>query len=203
MLMGMFRIVCMCLALCAMAQTSVAQMKTDAFGQKVSKLDDKQVSKARDLRIPNYGAGFDIDKSISILTKIVEGKPSYYRAWYNLGLAYNANNNRDKSSQAFNKAIGIQEAASDIKDGSIYNTFGWVLLNNREYENAEKILLKGLEFKNQNTKKTNSALFYNLGRLYFEMRVYPQSMKYLSASADTYGNPAAIELKEIVRRIGR
>lgn len=177
------------------------QEMIDNFGQAVSRELDDQTTYARELRIKNYGREDNIDKSIVILNEIVNKKPDYYRAWYNLGLAYYSKHpdNPENSITALNMAINIQNKRIVRPDKSIFNTIGYIYLNSRRYDEAEKYLNIGLNIDDSN-KWTDSALLYNLGRLYFEKIQYDKSLEYLNRAIDEFGNPAAIELKAVVEK---
>ena len=118
----------------------------------------------------------------------------------NLALSYlkKDSENTKPALVAFQKAAEIEAADPNILDGSLYNSYGWALLNARQYEEAEKNLLTGLALGDSNTDWTNSAFNYNLGRLYFEQGNFPQANNYLTVAVTKYGNPAAVDLKAVL-----
>ncbi|MFZ1815286.1 MAG: tetratricopeptide repeat protein [Rhizobiaceae bacterium] len=183
------------LLLAAFPGNSIAgQVRT--FGQMIDKNLNDQVSRARLLRLGVEGQPLDVDQSIEILTSVTNSNPGFYRAQYNLGLAL-LKKHPDQPEHflpALEKAAEIETTDSNIKDGSIYNTLGWSLLTNLKYDEAETYLRKGLDYAASNSDWTNSALNFNMGRLYFETQRYDKAKKFLSVAADSYGNPTAIEM---------
>jgi tetratricopeptide (TPR) repeat protein len=179
---------------------ATGEILIDSTGQEVDRALDAEVSRARELRMENLGEEFDVDESIEILQRITEQNPNYYRAWYNLALSYLKRNPDDSKLylDAFDRAAKIQESDPDIKDGSLYNSYGWALLNAQQYVDAEEKLKRGLALEETNTSWTNSALHYNLGRLYFERGDYDRSARFLDVAIKEFGNPAAIELRAVL-----
>jgi tetratricopeptide (TPR) repeat protein len=175
----------------------------DSTGQEVDSDLDARVTEARSFRLK--GPNLDLDKSIALLEEITREKADYYRAWYNLALAYLQKDpeNFEPIQKAFQTAADIQAKDPNIVDGSLYNSFGWALLNEGQYAAAEENLMLGLKLADTNSEWTNSALNYNLGRLYFEQGDIPSAEKYLGTAADRYKNGMAIELKSIIDKTKR
>ena len=190
-------LVLICTATPAFAETII-----DDFGQEVEKALHDRVSLARELRMENFGAAYDLDRSIELLEEITAAEPDYYRAWFNLALAHFKKDpeNREAYLSAFKEADRIQTANEHIVDGSLYNTIGWILLNDRQYEESEEYLRKGLALQESNSEWTNAALLYNMGRLHFERLQYDQAEAFLDRAIDDYKNPQAIELKAILEK---
>jgi Tfp pilus assembly protein PilF len=197
--LGARRIAFALTALFLAGATARAEMIVDSAGQTIDSALDEQVSEARELRMEKL-TGFDVDKSIAMLEAITRDNPNYFRAWYNLALSYLKRDSEDTKPalEAFQKAADIQAADPAIHDGSLYNSYGWTLLNAREYDAAEKNLLRGVELQDANSEWTNSALNYNLGRLYFERGDFVRAEDFLTVAITRYGNPAAVDLKAIL-----
>jgi Tfp pilus assembly protein PilF len=192
------------LALAVAIGAASAEIVVDSAGQKIDSALNEQVSRARELRMEQI-PGFDIDESIAILEGITRDNPTYFRAWYNLALSYltKDGDDIDRALGAFQKAAEIEAADPDVRDGSLYNSYGWALLNARRYEEAEKALLAGMALSDSNSSWTNSALNYNLGRLYFEQGNFALAEKYLDVAVTTYGNPAAVDLRSVLDKATR
>ena len=184
------------------SQFSEAQeMFVDKFNQSIPLPEHENVTKARELRLENFGEAYDLDRSISILEDVVEKEKNYYRAWFNLALAFDRKNyDAAKVNEAYLTAIDIAQK-ENIKDGTIYNSAGWANLRRRNYKVAEEFFNTGLEFEQINSDWTNSAIQYNLGRLYFETRDYQKAKLHLTVSLSEYGNPLAENLIELIQDI--
>jgi tetratricopeptide (TPR) repeat protein len=181
--------------------TALGGQIVDSVGQSVDPAVDQQVSDARLLRMPNMPDQYDPKRSVEMLQQIVAQHPDYYRARYNLALSQLEldPDHPDVYLPTFDQAVKIQLANPSIKDGSIFNTVGWLRLNMRDYDQAQDLFGHALTLAPNNTVWTNSATNYNLGRLYFERSDYTNSLKYLDVAADTYHNPAAISLRQVVK----
>lgn len=176
-----------------------AELIKDSFNQMIDASLDAQVSLAREMRSPNISDKYNPEESVTLLQQIVEDAPGYYRGAYNLALSlYELDPEKpDAYLPSFQKAIEIEQSNPDVVDGSIYNTLGWIELNEQKLDSAESNLLKSYEYGDANMAWTQSAVSYNLGRLYFEKNEYDLALDYL-ANAVEAGNPAAITLKEII-----
>ncbi|MGH6925650.1 MAG: hypothetical protein ACRED5_18130 [Propylenella sp.] len=199
-LLGVGRIVALAILIAAFTPGTVVggELIKDSTGQEVDSELDARLTNARSFRLK--GPNFDLDKSIVLLEEITREKADYYRAWYNLALAYLQKDPEDFEpiQKAFQTAADIQAKDPNIVDGSLYNSFGWALLNEGQYAAAEENLMLGLKLAETNSDWTNSALNYNLGRLYFEQGNIPSAEEYLGTAADRYKNGMAIELKAII-----
>ena len=183
------------------SNVAVSETVRDSFNQQVPEKLDGLVSKAREMRIKNFGAAYDIEKSIEILENVVKEKPDYYRAFFNLALSYSKQNGEDigRINSTFDKAIAISSnPANNIVDGSIYNSAGYINLQSRNYKMSENYLLNCLKFESTNSGWTNAAVYYNLGRLNYELGNYSKSKKYLDIAHSKYHNPIAENLLRVV-----
>jgi tetratricopeptide (TPR) repeat protein len=179
-----------------------AETVKDSFGQNIESNLDQSVTRARLMRFKGE-ADYDLDKSISILSEITKEQPEYYRAWFNYALALYSKDGKVtvRVEKAFETAIEIR-AKYKILDGSIFNSVGWAYLNQQNYNRAEKFLLEGVKLEAINKKSTNGALFYNLGKLYFEIGELAKATPYLS-KALAYNNTSAKDLLEIISKVER
>lgn len=176
-----------------------AGMVVDKFGQKVLDSFSDKIVQAKELRLP-YSAKYNPKMSISMLTKMIKIKPDYYRGYYNLGLAYVEIHEYKKSKESFDKALEIREK-ENIKDTTIFNAAGWCRLKAQDYKNAEILLKKGVELKKMNPKSVNSALFTNLGLLYFYTQRFDKALKYLKIAKDAYGSESAQNTIKLIKNL--
>ena len=144
---------------------SSAALAADKFGQDVPAGLEQLVDQARQQRLP-YSNVYDPKTSAATLERVIAQKADYYRALFNLGLAYHELKEYQKSVETFDAALRIREAQS-IDDATILNTAGWVALKNGDFGRAEALLKEAeTETKGDGTF-TEQAVLSNLGELYF------------------------------------
>ncbi|RZA06397.1 MAG: tetratricopeptide repeat protein [Moraxellaceae bacterium] len=113
--------------------------------------DAKAVDTAKNLRLAQR-----FNESIELLLPIAKREPDYYRAMYQLALAC-AERAQSASKQPkdienadkwFRMAIAqkeqLQAAGKPLDEYTIYNSYGWFLIENGRFKEAEASLLKGL-----------------------------------------------------------
>lgn len=113
--------------------------------------DAKAVDNAKNLRLAQR-----FNESIELLLPIAKREPEYYRAMYQLALAC-AERAQSTSKQPkdienadkwFRMAIAqkeqLQAAGKPLDEYTIYNSYGWFLIENGRFKDAETSLLKGL-----------------------------------------------------------
>jgi len=181
-----------------LAKELLPDMVVDKFGQKVPFYFKNKIEKARKLRrlIKDEDK---IKASIIILNEMIEEKMDYYRGYYNLALAYSAMGDYEKTKNNFDKAIEIREEHG-ISDATVFNSSGWTSLNVQDYARAEKMFKKGASLTKINSRRSNRALFNNLGKLYFYTQKFDESEKYLK-KAIQYGSRYAEKTLEIIKKI--
>ena len=185
-------------ALCALLLASSVSLSAeimDSFGQTVDSQLDQTVSRARKMRLPQYKSLYDINKSIEILKRVTSKKDDYFRAWFNLGLAYWQASTKEKSFfgesiDAFDRAIRIRDKEA-IQDITIFNSAGWVSLSAGDYKQAEIYLIRGLKDIELGTEYTKEAIYTNLGRLYFYTQRFDLAEEYSSKAVEEFGNTDA------------
>ena len=84
------------------------------------------------------------------LQELVRKRPDSYSAYYNLGLAYEDNNQTDQAISALTKALAIRNS-QNIQETTIYNSLGWAYLTYGQYEQAEKYLLMAANAETKNS----------------------------------------------------
>ena len=144
------------------------------------------------------------DQAIESLQQIIKDQPDYYRAHFNLALAFVNQERYDESIQAFTKALEIKNS-NKIADVTIYNSLGWTYLHAGDLEKAEEFLLlavKNVEFLTDSSKK---RVFNNIGWLYMYSGDYNAAEKYLKKAKDEYGSSLAVKnlalLEELLKKV--
>lgn len=179
-----------------MATASVA---ADKFKQDVPPGFEKKIIEAKEYRLP-YNEKYDPEKSVKILKDLLKVKPDYYRAHYNLGLAYSELNDYQNAKESFEKAFEMREKES-IPDVTIFNAAGWASMKAGDYKRAEELFMKGIELKKDNTFRSNRALYNNLGLLYFNTQRFNEAKRYLEVARDEYGSRSAANTLQIIKEL--
>ncbi len=181
---------------------SLAQ-SLDPFGQLIDPATNAAVDKAKTLRLP-YGktpdaAKRDAQKAVAMLEPIIAAKPDYYRALFNLGLAYDEAGNYAKANAAFERAFAVRDKLK-IQDISLLNSAGWVSMKNGDYATAEKRLQSALANITQGTPPTQASLYNNLGQLYYDTQRFDEAGKYLTIAKDRFNSKAAAETLDLIAK---
>lgn len=143
-------------------------------------------------------------ESVRLLREVVQARPDYYLAQYNLGIALADGRDYAGAIQAFDRAVAIKEARS-IPDASVYNSAGWANLLARDYRKAEALLRKADTNRAQLSEESAKRLDNNLGLLYLYKGDLGASARYLQA-AEAQGSALAkenLKLLEGVRAVQR
>ncbi len=113
--------------------------------------DALAVDKAKTLRLERK-----YDDSINLLLPLVKREPEYYRAMYQLALAcaeraqsaFKQPKDIENADKWFRMAIAEKErlraAGKPLNEYTIYNSYGWFLMEVGRFKDAEASLLKGL-----------------------------------------------------------
>ncbi|MCI5207494.1 MAG: tetratricopeptide repeat protein [Candidatus Electrothrix sp. ATG2] len=189
-----------CLFLSLMFTTNLcaqgSSLIQDKFGQTIPAHFQKKIEEAKQYRLP-YNNNYNPARSVKIIKELLTSESNYYRGYYNLGFAYSELKDYKKSISSFRKALEIRKKKK-IEDVTIFNSFGWVLMNNSNYKEAENFFKQGLELKEKNSIALNRALYNNLGLLYFYTQKFKEAEKYLKVAIDEYGSDTAADtLKKI------
>ena len=175
-------------------------LAADKYGQAVNPALETAVSVARKKRLPYLKESYDPEASVRQLERIVRRAPNYFRAWFNLGLAYHQTGNYPKSRSAFNKAIQIRNRLK-LKDSSVVNSAGWVAMKNGDFARAKKLLhLAEKETKGQRNF-TAGAVISNLGELYYLLQDFDRAQRYLSRAKSEYNNENAAYYLSRIKRV--
>jgi len=133
------------------------------------------------------------DLAIRRLRTLAEQQPSYYLAWYNLGLAQAAADDPELAAEAFQRALTLKEDLN-IPDSSIYNTVGWNNYLRGDYLSAKPLLEKAVAQEDLSQISRQKAL-NNLGSVLLRLQEYEEAEKYFKEAADTGSSRAEINLK--------
>ncbi len=178
-------------------------LAVDKFGQNISAEIEKKVLESRELRIPTKKtkkqAQADARRAIRMLEDVVKGQPTYYRAWFNLALAQNLAGDYDKARESFDKAIEIRESEK-IEDITIFNTAGWAALNAGDYDKAESYLSRALSGIETGSRYTQSAIYHNLGKVYFLTNRRDRAEEYLRKSIDIQPSQESQVILDIISK---
>ncbi|GGY79721.1 hypothetical protein GCM10011613_25830 [Cellvibrio zantedeschiae] len=144
---------CACAVLLLLTQLLFAELAfaDDPIQPQYKGADAKAVDTAKTLRLAQR-----YNESIELLLPITKREPEYYRAMYQLALAC-AERAQSLSKQPkdienadkwFRMAIAqkeqLQAAGKPLDEYTIYNSYGWFLIENGRFKDAEASLLKGL-----------------------------------------------------------
>lgn len=163
---------------------SGALFAADKFGQDVPNELDALVDRARQQRLP-YLDAYDPESSIEALEQAVATKPDYYRAWFNLGLAYFEGDRYEESAKSFDRALDVRKELG-IRDNTILNTAGWAAMKSGDYARAEALLKLAETATAGDGTFTEKAVVANLGELYFLTQEFPEAKIYLERYRDEF-----------------
>jgi tetratricopeptide (TPR) repeat protein len=82
--------------------------------------------------------------AVPALETVVKRSPTFFMAWYNLALASSAAGDRVKAEEAYKRAIAL-EPSQPVRDPSVYNSYGHLLLQQGRKPEARAALEKALE----------------------------------------------------------
>jgi len=137
-----------CILLMFLAQICFAD---DPIQPQYKGADATAVDNAKNLRLAQR-----YNESIDLLLPIVKREPAYYRAMYQLALACAERaqsaskqpNDIENADKWFRLAIAEKErlnaAGTPLNEYTIYNSYGWFLMETGHFKEAEMSLLKGL-----------------------------------------------------------
>lgn len=118
-----------------------------------SSLRITQPTKQKDLSsdiLAKYKRGRILRKSnsyasaIKYLKQVVDKKPKFYRAWFNLALAYEGLGESEKAETAFKTTLKLKK-----NDAKIYNAYGMFLFKQQRYDEAAEQFKKEKRLKNK------------------------------------------------------
>jgi Tfp pilus assembly protein PilF len=145
--------------------------------------DAQAVDNAKSLRLAHR-----YDDSIDLLLPIVKREPKYYRAMYQLALACAeraqspARQPKDveNADKWFKLAIAEKErlaaAGTPLDEYTIYNSYGWFLIENGRFMDAEASLLKGVnELDKLPSVQSRQRVLNNLSLVYKQQRRFAEA----------------------------
>lgn len=153
--------------------------------KKVDLAKEKQVDRAT------------LKQAESLLSDVLKQKPDYYRALYNLALAYESESEYEKAIKTFKEAEAVRYA-ENIPDNSILTSLGWAYLLAGNFDIAEGYLKKAYATRGDNTATINERTLYDLGYLYLRKRQPEEARKYLKEAIDTFQSVDAANLLKLV-----
>jgi tetratricopeptide (TPR) repeat protein len=173
----------------------------DQFGQDVPPDFNKKIDEIKEYRLPyQNNTKYNPRKAIDLANELLKTKPDYYRAYYNLGLAYSELNDYENASKNFDKAFEIREKYK-IPDVTIFNSAGWVSMKFGDYKKAEDLFKRGIALEDKNKESSNRSLYNNLGLLYFNTQRFDEAKKYLTVARDKYKSDSAANTLKIIEEI--
>jgi Tfp pilus assembly protein PilF len=137
--------------------------------------------------------GKDLDAAEAELTAVLQERPDYYRALYNLGLIYQAQGKTDQALQTLEKAHMVRDRLH-ISDNSILNSLGWVYMNAGKLDEAERCFLEALGYERENKPDSNERLLNNLAYLYLQKGDTTKARTYLQRSINEYHSAGALKV---------
>lgn len=158
-------------------------MADDPIQPQFKGADAQAVDSAKSLRLAQR-----YDDSINLLLPIAKREPQYYRAMYQLALAC-AERAQSPSRQPkdienadkwFTLAIAEKErlavAGTPLDEYTIYNSYGWFLIENGRMKDAEKSLLKGVnELDKLPSVQSRQRVLNNLSLVYKQQRRFAEA----------------------------
>jgi tetratricopeptide (TPR) repeat protein len=130
------------------------------------------------------------------LTLLTQQNPQYYRAIYNLGLAY-ADMGQTKEAIAKLLEAEILKNSLNIQDPTLDNSLGWAYFLDRQYDNADIYFSRALNSSDKLTKNSQARLYNNYGQLKIYKKNYPEAKKYLQLSTDNGNSLAKKTLEQL------
>ena len=73
--------------------------------------------------------------AIAQLKELVRAKPGFYLGWFNLALAQDEQGDVAAATAAYERAIEL-ESKGEVRDASLYNTYGYFLFKHSRYAEA-------------------------------------------------------------------
>ncbi|GDY27486.1 hypothetical protein AHAT_33760 [Agarivorans sp. Toyoura001] len=145
-----------------------------------------------------YNEG-DFEEASAIYLNLIADNPSYYKAYYNLGVTLAGKGELSRAEEYLHQAKKISRDLN-IDDAKVYNALGWVKFKQLEYEEAEENFKYGLNISS-NDEQLLKRLYSNLGALYYVLGDLPTAKKYLSIAVNDYKSDGSKDLLEEVNEL--
>jgi formylglycine-generating enzyme required for sulfatase activity len=159
-----------------MAQFSVCDTALCQYDKYQPEIPVEYVERMKDGREARLEG--DLNTSIQLLEYLLQERPDYYLAHYNLALSLALQKKYDKAIKSFENAMRVREKKG-INEATIFNSFGWTYFLNGNYEMAKKLLLEGIENQANLSIQSKGILFNNLGLVYMAEGEIQLSKKWL------------------------
>ena len=75
---------------------------------------------------------------------MVQQQADFYLGWFNLALAYEERGEVANAKAAYKRAVEL-ESKGQLRDASLYNTYGYFLFKNKQYKEAAASLRTALK----------------------------------------------------------
>lgn len=144
----------------------------------------------------------DLDNARKLLEQLTLQYPDYYRAVYNLGLAYADAGEPKKAVETLLKADALRKRLA-IDDPTLDNSIGWAYLLDWQYAKAEEYFARSLKNVNQLPKSSQARLYNNYAQLKIYQNNYPDAQKYLKLSTAKGSAVAEQTLKQLSPQLAK
>lgn len=156
-------------------------------GTVMPKMRELEKTIARGDRHRKRGESFSAEYEYGNATKVDEEN---VRANFGLGLTYLQRGATDKAQDIFERLIKI-EAAYETEHKHLFNEFGINLRKNKMVSQAMEYYNKAMELS-----QTDENLFYNVARVYFELKDYAKTHEMLVKALEI--NPDMEEAQKFI-----
>jgi tetratricopeptide (TPR) repeat protein len=154
-----------------------------------------QIDRGRALRMEGK-----VDQSIETLKDATAKDSSNFRAQYNLALGLAGTDQKVAADSAFLKAIEAGEAQG-MPDPTIYNSYGWFLMQQGKYSAAEQQFNKGVKHIDALSDGSKQRLLNNLGMLYMQTDRIDKAQAQFSKTASAFDSAGAKRSLAIIQTI--
>ena len=138
--------------------------------------------------------------SVETLKAVVATNPDSFRAQYNLALALSQTDQKDATQKAFDaaeKLVGTQSTP----DATIYNSYGWFLLEEGKLTEAKQQFDLGVQHADLLPDKSKERLFNNLGVYYLQTHQFDQAESTFQRAAKDFGSDGAKKNLALIAKI--
>jgi len=177
--------------------TAVAGAQSDPIQPSVPAAQVERLDAARQLL-----ASGRVEEAVPQLESIVSNNPDFYRARYDLGIAFVQQGALDKAAPTLEAALAIRQREG-LDEPTLFNTLGWVYYLQGDFERAEKTYLQGAALADHASADANRRLFNNLGALYTRMGRLDEAEKMYERAKTSYGSVQAIQSLKVVTGLKR
>jgi len=177
----------------ALASASYAD---DRFQPDVDSVVVQSLEKARNERRAGH-----LGQSITQLQHILDIRPDYYLAKYNLALAYADNRQYRDAEKSYIDAVRLSKEKR-IVDYSLYNSFGWMYMLSGEFAKAEEQFNVVLAHINEVPTEVGKGKAYNNSGLnYIYLGKYKEAENNLTIAVQRYRNRSAADNLRLLQKV--